>query len=256
MREKLVSAFFRIWYWYVSTADKNSEVIFMNYGYSKDGHRINLDAKDEANRYSAQLYDHVATGVDVKGKSILEIGCGRGGGLSYINRYLSPKSVTGLDLCDKAIDFCSKYYSKEGIAFLQGNAESLAFQDHTFDVVINIESSHRYSRIDKFLSEVYRVLRPGGFFLFSDFRHKNELEELNNKLEAANLKFIKAEMISTSVVEALKLSSSEREYLIKKLAPRFLHRLGKQFAATEGTPTFNKFATNEYEYFFYILVAG
>ena len=34
MKEKLKSIFFKIWYWYVSTVDKNAEVIFMNYGYS------------------------------------------------------------------------------------------------------------------------------------------------------------------------------------------------------------------------------
>jgi hypothetical protein len=55
MKEKLKNVFYRIWYWYLSTIDKNAEVIFMNYGYSKNNHKIKLYENDEKNRYSAQL---------------------------------------------------------------------------------------------------------------------------------------------------------------------------------------------------------
>ena len=62
------------------------------------------------------------------------------------------------------------------------------------------------------------------------------------------------ETITANVLEALKLSTSERENLIHKIAPKFLHGLGKKFAATEGTPTYNKFLTGEFEYVFYVLM--
>ena len=254
MKEKLKNVFYRIWYWYLSTIDKNAEVIFMNYGYSKNNHKIKLYENDEKNRYSAQLYNLVATGIDIKGKDILEVGCGRGGGLSYINRYLSPHSATGVDLNKKAIEFCKTYYSNKGIKFLQANAQSLNFQDNIFDVVINIESSHRYSQMDIFLDEVYRVLKPGGFFLFADFRHDSEIEKLNKQFENSNLKLVKDEKITANVLEALKLSTIERENLMHKLIPKFLHSVGKKFAAIEGSTTYNKFSTREYEYFFYILM--
>jgi len=254
MKEKLKNVFFRIWYWYVSTVDKNAEVIFMNYGYSKDNHKIKLDESDEKNRYSAQLYNLVATGADIEGKDILEVGCGRGGGLSYIYRYLLPSAATGVDLNKKAIEFCKKHYSKEKITFLQANAQNLNFKNNAFDVVINIESSHRYSQMDIFLDEVYRVLKPGGFFLFADFRNQVELKELNTQLKNSSFMRLKNEIITTNVIEALKLSTSDRENLIHKIVPKFLHGLGKKFAATEGTPTYNKFLTGEFEYVFYVLM--
>ncbi|MCK9400954.1 MAG: class I SAM-dependent methyltransferase [Bacteroidales bacterium] len=254
MKKKLKNAFFKIWYWYISAVDTKAEVTFMNYGYSKDNDKIKLDENDKKFRYSAQLYDFVASSIDIKGKDILEVGCGRGGGLSYINRYLSPNSAIGLDLNKTAIEFCKKYYSNEKINFLQGNAQSLHFQDNTFDVVINVESSHRYSKMDRFLKEVYRVLKPGGYFLFADFRHENELEKLKIQLKNSNFILVKKEIITANVLEALKLSSTERENLIRKLAPKFLHGLGKKFAATEGSTSFNKFATQEFEYLYYILM--
>ena len=117
MKEKMRNIFYKIWYWYISTIDKNAEIIFMNFGYSNNAEKIKLEEADEKNRYSAQLYNLIATGVDIEGKNILEIGCGRGGGLSYINRYLSPKSVTGVDLNKKAIIFCKKHYPEKSIPF-------------------------------------------------------------------------------------------------------------------------------------------
>ena len=254
MKATVKSIFFKIWYWYISKVDKKAEVTFMNYGYSNDNYDIKLDTKDEKDRYAAQLYHFVANGINIKGKDLLEVGCGRGGGLSIVNRYMFPNSATGLDLNKKAIDFCQKQYSNEKIKFSQGNAQNLNFLDNTFDVVLNIESSHRYLQINKFLDEVYRVLKPGGFLLFSDFRDKNEIENLKTQFKNANFILIKDEIITENVLEALELSSKEKENLIQKLVPKILQNIGKQFAATAGTLTFNKFASREFEYLSYILV--
>ena len=254
MKERLKNVFFRIWYWYLSTVDKNAEVIFMNFGYSNDDHKIKLDESDEKNRYSIQLYHLVATGVDIKGKDILEVGCGHGGGLSYINRYLAPGALTGVDLNKKAIEFCKTHYSNEAIEFLQANAQNLNFQDNTFDVVINIESSHRYSQMDLFLHEVYRVLKPGGFFLFADFRNKIELAKLAMQLKKSDFHLVKDERITHNIVKALIFATPGRKELIKKLIPKFLQDLANNFAATQGTPTYNKFRTRRFVYVFYVMM--
>jgi ubiquinone/menaquinone biosynthesis C-methylase UbiE len=253
MKDRISNVFFRLLYWYISNMDKKSNITFMNYGYSKDRNEIALTQQDKKNKYSAQLYDYVANNVDIKGKDILEVGCGRGGGLSYINRYLSPKTVTGLDLNSKAINFCRRNYSKEKNTFLQGNAQQLNFKDDSFDVVINVESSHRYNQMNKFLEEVYRVLRPGGYLLLADFRSHDEVERLNERLLKSNFKVVTNEIITQHVLEALKLSSRDTEKLIQSIAPRFMHGIGKKFAATEGTPTFNKFMTHEFEYLMFVL---
>ena len=253
MKDKLKNVFFKFWYWYLSSIDKKAEVIFMNFGYSKDNHIIELKETDEKNRYSIQLYHLVATGADIEGKDILEVGCGRGGGLSYIYRYLSPNFVTGVDLNRKAINFCNKKYSTERIKFLQANAQKLKFQKDSFDVVINIESSHRYSQIDLFLDEVYRVLKPNGFFLFADFGDNIEIEKLNTQFGKLNFQLIRFENITNNVIEALTLTSPSREELIKKLLPAFLQNLGRNFAATKGSGTYNSFLTKKWEYVFYVL---
>ena len=253
MSERIANVFFRLLYWYISKMDKKSDITFMNYGYSKGNLEIALHENDRKNKYPAQLYDYVANNVDIKGKDVLEVGCGRGGGLSYINRYLSPKTVTGLDLNSRAIKFCRKNYSGEKNTFLQGNAQLLKFESNSFDVVINVESSHRYNQMNKFLDEVYRVLRPGGYLLLADFRVQDQIGILNERLKNANFEVVTNEIITPNVLEALVLSSGETEKLIKKIAPKFMQGIGKKFAATEGTPTFNKFVSHEFEYLFFVL---
>ena len=253
MKTKLRSLFFKIWYWYVSTVDKNAEVIFMNFGYSKNKHKINLEDNDEKNRYSAQLYNLVATGTEIKDKDILEVGCGRGGGLSYVNRYFSPKSVVGVDLNNKAIQFCNKYYNIGNEKFIQANAQELPLEENKFDVVLNVESSHRYLQMNEFLNEVKRVLKPNGYFSFTDFREKQDIEKLHKQIVEAGFTIEKQENITENVVEALKLATPDRVALVEKLAPKFLHTLAKNFAATEGTETYKRFDTKYYEYIFYVL---
>lgn len=225
----------------------------MNYGYSKDEHKIELKESDEKNRYSIQLYHLVATSIDIEGKKILEVGCGHGGGLSYITRYFSTDLVIGVDLNKKAINFCNTNYPFEKMQFLQADSQKLGFPKDSFDVVINVESSHRYTQIGIFLNEVYRVLKPGGFFLFTDFGNKNEVEKLNTLFGMSNFEMVRSEDITNNVVEALKLATPGREELIKRLLPRVLYTLGRNFAATEGSDTYNFFLTKHYEYFFYVL---
>ena len=118
------------WYSLVSRLDKSAEVTLMNYGYeSADGTKIRLDAGDEFERYSLQLYHHVATGVSLEGKDVLEVGCGRGGGASYIARYLHPRKMVGADIVVSAIRFDEKHYAaQKNLRFVTTDAHKLPFE--------------------------------------------------------------------------------------------------------------------------------
>ncbi|MFC1704017.1 class I SAM-dependent methyltransferase [Candidatus Omnitrophota bacterium] len=251
-RAKLLNPIWEVWYWYISSLDKDGEVVFLDYGYA-DHYKLELKKEDENNRYSIQLYNHIATSIRLEGLDILEVGCGRGGGASYVARYLNPKSVKGIDLCKKSIDFCKKNYQIAGLSFCHGNALSLSFMDNSFDVVINVESSHRYSDMERFLGEVYRVLRPGGYFLFADLRDEELIESLRKKLDNCRLKIIKEEIITPNVIRALGLANEKKMDLIERLVPRFLHGLTKEFAGTKETALYKSFMKKKKEYLHYIL---
>jgi len=244
---------FRSWYWYVNKADKNAEVVFMNYGYAGSDHHLPLDKHHEPNRYSIQLYHHLAHQVDIKDKNIVEIGCGRGGGLSYIARKFSPASAKGIDLVGKAVSFCNRHHRHDGLSFAQGDAQNLSLEDNAFDVVINVESSHRYPSMSSFLSEVSRILRPDGHFLFTDFRYEHEMEGLKKELELSGLSILNERYINREVVEALRLDDERKRKLVKKLAPKFLHKTALNFAGAIGSETYNQFANHKYLYFSYVM---
>src|SRR2546423_14007135 len=63
--------------------------------------------------------------------------------------------------------------------------------DNSVDAIINLESSHCYGSMTKFLSEVYRVLRPDGHFLFSDHRDHDKLNLLREQLKDSSLRLVK-----------------------------------------------------------------
>jgi len=244
---------FRMWYWYVSKVDKNAEILFMNYGYNDSKLDVSIEKHHEHNRYPIQLYHHLAHEIEIKNKDIVEIGSGRGGGLSYITQTFSPSTAKGVDLNKKAIEFCNKHYKQEGLSFIQGDAQRLGLQSESCDVVLNVESSHRYPDVSAFLNEVSRILRPNGYFLFTDFRYDHEMDELKRELEKCGLSIQKERIINSNVVEALNMDNERRQTLVKKMVPRLLHKIALNFAGAVGSETYNQFLSEKYIYFSYVL---
>lgn len=224
----------------------------MNFGYSSKDLEISLSPVHEQNRYSIQLYHQIVNKVGVEGKEILEVGCGRGGGLAYVFEKFSPRSATGVDLNPEAINFCNNHHRKEGMNFVVGNAEELPFDDNSQDIVINVESSHIYGSMENFLAEVKRVLRPGGHFLISDFRQAHKLPELRNSIKNSKLSQLIEENITPEVIHALEKDDYRKRKLIKKIIPWFLHKAAMNFGAVKGSKKYNNFVEGRIHYFNYV----
>ncbi|MGH3969504.1 MAG: class I SAM-dependent methyltransferase, partial [Mycobacterium sp.] len=122
---------FRHWYPMMTRRlGQQDDVVFLNWGYEEDPPMgLPLDASDEPNRYSIQLYYQTATQADISGKKVLEVSCGHGGGASYLTRSLKPASYTGLDFNAAGIEFCQKRHNLPGLDFVHGDAENLPFGD-------------------------------------------------------------------------------------------------------------------------------
>ena len=100
----------------------------MNYGYYDPDKILYLKKADETNRYSIQLYNHLTDIVDLKNKKIVEIGCGRGGGLAYIADYYSPDSSKGVDLSLSAINYSNKNNKLGNVSFHRGTLKKFLLQ--------------------------------------------------------------------------------------------------------------------------------
>jgi ubiquinone/menaquinone biosynthesis C-methylase UbiE len=210
----------------------------MNYGWASldpTSQELPLQAEDEPNRYCIQLYHRVASAVELRGLDTLEVGCGRGGGASYVMRYLNPRSMTGLDQAARGIQFCQRHHAVPGLTFVRGDAQALEFDPESFDVVLNVESSHCYPKVERFFSGVQRVLKPGGYFLFADHRPKGQVDTLLRQLRESGLTIHEEEDIGPNVVRALELDNVRKQALIQDKVPRFLRRFFDEFAGMEGT---------------------
>ncbi len=93
---------------------------------------------------------------------ILEIGCGIGSIVFELNK--EGYDITGTDISGEAITYGLKKYGD--IKLDVQPAEDLQFEDQTFDVVLSFDLFEHIARIDRHISEVYRVLRKNGFYLF------------------------------------------------------------------------------------------
>jgi len=209
---------------------------------------IPLQPDDEPNRACIQLYHHVATQVMLRGKDVLEVSCGHGGGAAYLARTLQPQSYTALDLNPAGIRFCRKRHQVEGLNFVEGDAENLPFEANTFDAVVNVEASHCYEGFRRFLTEVARVLRPGGYLLYADFRFNDRMAEWDREFSSGPLHVLGSRNINAEVLRGMKRNSSRSTDLIARHLPKFLHSLGRDFAGTSGSRVYNALSAGELSY--------
>lgn len=242
-------AIWQLWYPYLTRRIRADDVLFLNYAFVEEPPRaLPLDPADEINRACIQLYHHVATQVDLRGRAVLEVSCGHGGGASWIARQLKPASYTGLDLNPSGIRFCRERHRVDGLTFVRGDAERLPFPDASFDAVLNVEASHCYPSLPRFLAEVARVLRPGGHFLYADFRFAQGFADWDAALAGAPLTLRATRDISAEVLRGMRQNSERSMALIVRHLPKFLHGLGRDFAGIEGSRIYEALKSGEVSY--------
>ena len=232
-----------------NTSEKNA---FMNYGYHDDT-PLSLSHQDEPNRLFIQLYHHVVQSIDLQGKDLIEVGCGQGAGGVFLLQYKKPRSYIGLDLSEKAIELCQRHNAFTNAQWMQGYADKLPIPDNSVDVVINIESSHCYPSMEKFIREVQRVLRPNGYMAFADLRHHSQVNNLDQCLRASGLRVLHKSDITPHVLEALTRISDRRKAHINATYPRVLRQAAREQSAVKGSPIYNDFINGQRKYLCYVL---
>jgi ubiquinone/menaquinone biosynthesis C-methylase UbiE len=211
--------------------------------------------RHDSDGYSEQLYYYtmshlpVAPGQAGRARKILEVGSGSGAGLNFLARLEPQSTFTGVDLTRQAVTRATARFSRPGIvSYVNGDAENLPFADSEFDAVINVESSHNYPNLGAFLSEVTRVLKPGGSFSFVDFFTDERLVEFKRTLskETSALRPTSEHDISELVRAAIRRRMEPHSMFraqVKKsspmgtrfiLEPNAMLQYGSAFASSKG----------------------
>ena len=115
--------------------------------------------------------------IDWPGLKVLDLGCA--GGFMAEALALRGAHVTGIDPAAAAIDVARAHARESGlrIGYDVGVGEAMSYDDASFDAVVCVDVLEHVADLHKVLSEVARVLRPGGMFLF-DTINRNPLARL------------------------------------------------------------------------------
>lgn len=231
---------------------------FMNYGYVPNANEPEFFLAEDATtqRYPLQMYHYLGAKAPMEGKQVLEVGSGRGGGAKHLATYYKPTSYIGMDLAQSAVDLANKMHVATNLKFIQGSAESIPLADDSIDVVVNVESCHAYGSVPKFLNEVKRVLKPGGYLLMVDFRNQanvENMETLINQLQATGMQIIEQENIGPNVVKSIEAEDVSKRARIEKLVPAKWQKLFCEFAGVVGSSFYTTLKENNRKYYRFVL---
>ena len=125
--------------------------------------------------------------------------------------------VVGLEYSRSCVALCRRAHAHPRLAFVRGDAAVLPFADGAFDVVTNIESSHCYPAPWLFFAEVWRVLRPGGRFCYTDV-FGDLGERVRHRLEALGFAVERQDDITARVARGLTAGYADFERILAPMA--------------------------------------
>lgn len=117
---------------------------------------------------------HAVFGLDLRGKDVLDLGCGFGGRTVYYKE-IGARSVTGVevdsDTALEALEFAA--YRNATIQALKGVGEAIPLPPESVDAITSYDVFEHVESLPKTLAECYRVLRLGGvlYAIFPPFYH-------------------------------------------------------------------------------------
>jgi ubiquinone/menaquinone biosynthesis C-methylase UbiE len=105
---------------------------------------------------------------------VLEAGCGFGTTAMVLAQAFPRSKVVGIDLSDPLLELASQAAQAAGlggrVAFERADVQQIAYDDDSFDAVINLQMLHIVKHPVAMLDEMERVLAPAGILFMADIR--------------------------------------------------------------------------------------
>jgi len=124
---------------------------------------------------AVQIADVLGT---IAGGEVLDVGTGRGDLIDTLWKFLGDHaSFTGIDLDAEKLEKARENLEARPLRLLKMDGGDMSFADASFDTVCISHSLHHLEHVDAVLSEMYRVLRPGGTFILQEMFSDGEQTE-------------------------------------------------------------------------------
>ena len=124
------------------------------------------------------------------GSRILDLGCGTGLELGYYYEMVPTAAVTGIDLAPGMLEALRKKFPEKALTLIQGSYFDVPFQENAFDAAVSVESLHHFTKEEKIplYAKLRRALKPGGFFILTDYFAGSDEEEQSRREELLRLR--------------------------------------------------------------------
>lgn len=218
---------------------------FLNYGYAvtdsrNDSTAVIRDGTFNAN--SVRLVFELIGSLDLNDRTVVDIGCGRGGNAALVAETFSAQ-VIGIDRSSEAIAFNRATHVGPALRFEVGDALNLPLDDESCDVVMNVESSHSYSNLAKFLGEVRRISRPGAWFLHTDLLGSYEWDQVRARVKALGFTIENERDITANVIASRNQAVGDWDRIYGDAGPRVAN-----FLALPGSVVYEQLRAGILEY--------
>ena len=182
----------------------------------------------------------VVDGIDIAGKTVLEIGSGLGGSAVALAVNHDPDRVISTDIQKEQIERATRLAERRGLSdrveFRLVDPGLLPFADESFDVVFSMGTLVQIPDKPALFAEIFRVLRPGGALAANDWLRERPLplsDELVSYIERVGLTYHWASPAETHDAIA---GAGFVDIALSDRAAWFADRLGEEIAKLESGP--------------------
>ena len=124
------------------------------------------------------------------GAKVLDLGCGTGLELRWYFQMNPAAKITGIDLSAGMLNTLKRTYPDKDLCLIRGSYFDVPFGDSYFDAAVSVESVHHFTKEAKIplYAKLCRALKPGGYFILTDYFSLTDAEEQAFFAEYARLK--------------------------------------------------------------------
>jgi len=147
------------------SSNRDWKAVYNNH-YADDSYRASLSGYEIA-RFKA-LKHFITKVLDVgKVDKVLDYGAGRGLHVKLWETIFSAAELCFADISEKALAKLKEDFAEYKESCYLINDDRIEIEDNYFSVVVSVEVMEHVANLETYLKEVYRLLKPGGFFIWT-----------------------------------------------------------------------------------------